>query len=215
MKNLFAMILFALIVGCPTNKPDPISTQIKNNCEIKQELLARTNGALSLPASGKVVVESHLVTKQDAITWPKFSTDGIEAHLARGCAAVKGRSLASTCDSVYPKSFMKVWTPSESGHIGQGSVGENKPDAECEMWGMNMYWTAASKPKMGEKFILKANGKAVVACAGYETGPGGKDFIAGAQPEVHYYLGTGNESTFSALGRAVDQSLPYGPLECL
>ena len=58
-----------------------------------------------------------------------------------------------------------------------------------------------------------ANGRAVVAAAGYETGPGSNTAIGGVSEEIHDYLGTEHRDALQ-LGFAVDQDLPLGPIDC-
>jgi hypothetical protein len=52
-----------------------------------------------------------------------------------------------------------------------------------------------------------------VVAAGYENGPGDLSRIGGVAEEVHDHLGTGHLDHFT-LGVAVDQSLPFGPIDC-
>lgn len=53
----------------------------------------------------------------------------------------------------------------------------------------------------------------IVAAAGYETGPGNLEHIAGTPEESHRYLGTGHLDTMT-VGFAEDQTLPLGPILC-
>ena len=85
----------------------------------------------------------------------------------------------------------------------------------AEAWYVCMYWKGAHKPKPGTKYLVvnPVTGKAVVAAAGYEAGPGDKDKIGGAVEEIHHELGTAHGSTLT-FGELTDQSLPFGPVEC-
>jgi uncharacterized cupin superfamily protein len=75
-----------------------------------------------------------------------------------------------------------------------------------------MYWS--DRPAGGTRMILRtADGRAVVASAGWETGPGNLDHIAGTTEEVHFYLGTGHLDEMT-VGFAVDDTLPLGPIVC-
>ena len=76
-----------------------------------------------------------------------------------------------------------------------------------------MMW--ASRPPAGTRMIVRdpATGRAVVAAAGFETGPGNLDHVGGVPEEVHRYLATGHLDELE-LGFAVDPSLPYGPIDC-
>ena len=76
---------------------------------------------------------------------------------------------------------------------------------------MNMMW--AQRPAPGTRVILRANGRAVVAAAGFETGPGELDVIGGATEEIHRYLGTVHRDVIE-VGFAADQALPFGPITC-
>jgi len=58
-----------------------------------------------------------------------------------------------------------------------------------------------------------ANGRAVVAAAGFETGPGSNTAVAGVTEEIHDYLGTGHRDDLE-VGFAADDTLPYGPIIC-
>ena len=57
------------------------------------------------------------------------------------------------------------------------------------------------------------NGKAVVAAGGYETGPTEERDIGGVAEEIHHYLGTSHRQVLE-IGFAVDQTLPFGPIDC-
>ena len=101
-----------------------------------------------------------------------------------------------------------AWEP--GGEPGRGAHWDKlPPDAEC--WYVNMYW--ADRPAAGTRMIVQANGRAVVAAAGYETGPGNLDHIGGVTEEIHRYLDTVHISEMT-LGFAADQTLPLGPIEC-
>ena len=58
-----------------------------------------------------------------------------------------------------------------------------------------------------------ANGRAVVASAGWETGPGSNQRVAGVAEEVHDWLQS-NHLDDLEIGFALDQSLPLGPIAC-
>ena len=84
-----------------------------------------------------------------------------------------------------------------------------------EGWYVNMYWTAAARPAPGTKLLLRIPGpsRAVVAAAGFETGPGDLSMVGGTPEESHFYLGTVHGSTMQ-IGIATDQSIPFGPRVC-
>ena len=85
--------------------------------------------------------------------------------------------------------------------------------AVAEAFYVNMYWR--DRPTPGTTMIVRnpANGRAVVAAAGYETGPGANDAIGGVTEEIHDWLGTSHRDDLE-LGFAADPTLPFGPIEC-
>ena len=174
------------------------------DCTMTVETLVRIVGApLDLPATGPVVKEAHLVTTADGFgaAWPTSITDGIPAHYAT--------SFGLT-DFVMHRT--QPWAPMESSQFGQGASGAPLPPVD-EGWYVNMYW--ADRPPGGTRMIVRlpGGGPAVVAAAGYETGPGDPTHIAGVTEEVHFYLGTAHLDTLT-VGFAVDQTLPLGPIAC-
>lgn len=175
------------------------------NCTMAPKQIATQNqGTVTLPKSGKISSEDHLVTTGDTSflsSWPTSAKDHIQEHYN-----ITQTAIGHTYNHVNP------WTPAEGGgNRGGGSGG--KPPANAEPWVMNMYWTGAGKPAAGSKMIIKAGNKVVVAAAGYETGPSSAAFLLGAQEEVMQALGVSHESTVT-LGWAADQSLPFGPINC-
>jgi hypothetical protein len=195
----------------PEIKPVPVQ---QGKCELIEETLVLQNQVVKLPAIGRMPLESHLVAKEDKRTsWPKNQTEGISKHLEMSCALLKAKVPAADCNKAYQNPYAKLWTPSEGGHIGQGSGAI--PSLEQEMWSGNLYWTAKNKPKVGvnDKFLVCANAKCVVITMGFETGPGDKALLGGLQPESMYVLGADNRTPIT-LGRLKDQSLPLGPRTC-
>lgn len=170
------------------------------NCATKSETISlRNKGNVNLPATGKIVNESHLVTKEENFQ-PKNVKDGIQNHYQVTAKAI-GKNYNHT----------ESWTPAEGGgQVGSGSG--SRPPAASEPWVMNMYWR--SKPAEGTRVILKnpANGKTVVAVAGYETGPS-TSYLLGAQEETLQALGA-KTGTQIEVGFAKDQGLPLGPINC-
>lgn len=160
---------------------------------------------LRTPAIGPVVKEAHLVTVEEDFpaTWPSSSRDQIARHYA-----------LSAQTTGYVMSRTEAWAPAGEGGsmYGQGSTGRKVP-VEEEAWYVNMYWR--QRPAAGTRMIITnpANGRAVVAAAGYETGPGANTAIGGVTEEIHDYLGTSHRGTLM-LGFAEDQTLPYGPIDC-
>ncbi|MEQ1504516.1 MAG: hypothetical protein ABMB14_19920 [Myxococcota bacterium] len=167
-----------------------------------------TSGAgvfLATPTVGPVVLEAHLVTDADGFGggWPSSFTDGIGDHYA-----------ASEAASGYAMNRDQPWAPAGEGgsEYGQSAYGAPLP-VEDEAWYLNMYWR--DRPAPGTRLIVRnpANGRAVVAAGGYETGPGSNTAIAGVSEEVHDALGTGHLDDLE-IGFAADPTLPLGPIAC-
>ncbi len=162
---------------------------------------------LPTPVVGSVVKEAHLVTVDDDFggSWPTSFTDGIDAHYALSAAA-----------SGYSMERGEPWAPAGEGgsEFGQGSTGSPLPVVD-EAWYVNMYWASSTRPTRGTRMIITnpANGRSVVASAGWETGPGSTSRMGGASEEIHDALGTshGDELEFAF---AADQTLPFGPIVC-
>ena len=167
--------------------------------------------ALPMPATGKVVKEAHLVTVSDQADngstswWPASSTEFLTQHKAR-TAQQTGIEYTRT----------ESWAPAGEGgcEYGQGSTGRAVPD-EAEPWYICMYWKGDHKPAKGTRYLVvnPATGKTIVAAAGYETGPGDLSNIGGAVEEIHYLMGTSHKSVLT-FGELIDQSLPYGEIDC-
>lgn len=158
---------------------------------------------LATPTTGPVVKEAHLVTVDDAFGggWPTSFTDGIDAHYALSEAATG-----------YAMDRREPWAPAGEGGSRYGQAAYYVPlPVEDEAWYVNMYWR--QRPAPGTRMLLSANGRTVVAAAGYETGPGSNTAVAGASEEIHHYLGTSHLSEIT-LGFAADQALPLGPIDC-
>jgi hypothetical protein len=164
------------------------------------------NPVLTLPATGPVVKEAHLVTVAESFpnTWPAASRDGIENHYTLSESA-SGYTMARTED----------WAPAGEGgsEYGQGSTGSKVPVLD-EAFYITMYWR--QRPPEGTRMIVfnPTNGKAVVASAGWETGPGSNTAVAGVSEEIHHHLGTVHRSTLT-VGFAENEALPLGPVECM
>jgi len=205
--------LFILLAGCADHPVKFPTGSLNVNCELVQEDIVLRNQKVTLPASGKFVLESHLVTKADEfLGYPKTITESIEDHLARSCYILRAIApgTSASCGEVYATKYHRQWTPSESGEIGQGSVGSLKPTVLEEMFSGNMYWT--SRPYPGTKFLACTN-QCVVVAVGYETGPRSKKYLGGFQGEVHWFLGANSNSSVY-WGRLKDQTINLGPVTC-
>lgn len=183
------------------------SEMATGRCDVREEdiLLRNRTEPLRLPATGPVVLEAHLVTDEEtfpASGWPQSFTDGIERHYE-----------LSQARTGYVMTRGEPWAPAGEGGSMYGQGSSSKPPVDAEAWYVNMYWT--TRPANGTRMIVTnpANGRSVVAAAGYETGPGANTAIGGVAEEVHHYLGTVHRSDLT-LGFAVDQTLPFGPISC-
>jgi hypothetical protein len=163
------------------------------------------NPILTLPATGPVVKEAHLVTVDEnfASTWPASNREGLDAHYT-----------LSENASGYVMSRTEDWAPAGEGgsEYGQGSTGQKVPVLD-EAFYITMHWR--QRPAGGTRMIVKnpANGKAMVASAGYETGPGSSTAIAGVSEEIHDHLGTSHLSVLT-VGFAENEALALGPVTC-
>lgn len=160
---------------------------------------------LELPTVGPVVKEAHLVTDEDDFGggWPSSFTDGIGDHYT-----------LSQAESGYSMPRAEPWAPAGEGgsRYGQSATTVPLPVLD-EAWYITMNWK--DRPAKGTRMIVRnpATGKAVVASAGWETGPGSNTAVAGVSEEIHHYLGTGHLDDLE-IGFASDQSQPLGPVTC-
>jgi len=177
------------------------------DCEMLTGVLERISGPdLDMPATGPIVMEAHLVTVDDGYgtegggDWPQSIDENIDSHYALSQDAVN-----------FVMHRTQSWAPRESSEYGQAAYYHKLP-VEDEGWYVNMYWS--ERPDAGTRMIVQApDGRAVVAAAGYETGPGDPDHIGGVTEEIHHYLGTGHLDELT-LGFAADEDLPLGPISC-
>lgn len=160
---------------------------------------------LAMPATGKIVLEAHLVTQAEPPPYPTSFTDELVAH---------GTLSQATTGFVMHRT--QPWAPLEGGTFyGAGIGSPTLFPVEHEGWYVNMYWTSAARPARGTRMILRQPGssRAVVVAAGYETGPGDLTWVGGTPEETHFYMSTTHGSVLT-LGIATDQSLPFGPRVC-
>ncbi len=175
-------------------------------CAMSGEAIERIgeDGPYLMPATGPVVLEAHLVTAEEFTddSWPQSFTDGIAAHYQ-----------LSQQRSGYLMDRSEPWCPccEPANEYGQGS--SVRPPVEAETFYLNMRWAKA--PARGERYLVYngLTGRAVVAAAGYENGPGDLSRIGGSSEEIHHHLGTGHLSVLT-FAVAADQTLPYGPIDC-
>lgn len=224
----WTLTLFLVVnVACSGEKSDSKDNKEIDLCEdvsitIEHAFSNSSNNwsrSITLPLFGKFVEESHYATTKDSFlntNFPINQTENIDAHLQRSYEIYQQFDPNATFNELYKNSWNKVWTPSEGGENGQGSIGNSqltllKP--EHEIWFMTMMWKKGTKPKPGTKFILSANKKSVVVVAGFETGPSSEDFIGGVTCEVHRWLKTNNQSMIK-VSYPIDQNITVGPITC-
>lgn len=197
-------------VGSPVTTPSPVAVK---PCDTVPGVLKRAHGAwkdeLKFPTSGKMYVESHLATTEDKAL-------DIQAHLKRSCDLLKPYdSTLTTCTTVFTSGDgSRSFTPAEGGgNVGQGSVSK-KPGPGEEMYSGNFMYASGTEPRPGEKWLISGNGKYFALSVGWETGPGDQKILGGLQKEVHWHLGTDNDSKITVYGKLKDQSLALGPVKC-
>ncbi len=177
-------------------------------CGMQTGVMPRVNdqgNSLAMPATGKIVVEAHLVTQEEPQPYPATFTDELEAHHA-----------LSQSRTGFVMHRAQSWAPLEGGSFYGAGIGSPTlfPVAD-EGWYVNMYWTSTARPARGTRMIFRQPGgsRAVVVSAGYETGPGDLTWVGGTPEETHFYMGTVHGSILT-LGLATDQTLPLGPRVC-
>jgi len=199
-----------------TTPPPPPSTGVCTVVETQLEMVwsscahddcTSVNGRrfLSLPTTGPVVKEAHLVTLDEDFPsgWPAASRDGIARHY---------QMSEDTTD--YLMNRTESWAPAgEGGSLyGQGATSAPLP-IEDEAWYITMYWK--SRPPAGTRMVVRnpLSGRAVIASAGWETGPGANTAVAGVSEEIHHFLGTSHLDDLT-IGFAANDNLPLGPISC-
>ncbi|MEO0778137.1 MAG: hypothetical protein AAF146_16335, partial [Bacteroidota bacterium] len=175
---------------------------------------------LVLPARGYFAQESHYLTNADELasgaSFPQDVGEGIEAHLERSLLLYQQYAPETSLADLYPNEWQRSWTPSEMGAIGQGSIGRRQLEIlepATELWLLAMMWERGQRPAVGTLFLVRANNRAVVVVAGYETGPGPERYLGGLTPEVHHWLGT-NAHRPIEIYRLPDGNFPVGPVHC-
>ncbi|MBQ9394850.1 MAG: hypothetical protein IJU23_04965 [Proteobacteria bacterium] len=189
-------------------------------CGMVQKTMPRHNDdiPLQMPVTGPVGRESHLVTTYDQTAhggsswWPSdaWDADSLAIHKK------KTKELFGDYISYTSSEGDNKWCSVNSkGQAGHPSCAHALPP-KAEAWDVNMYWL--NRPAEGTFYLVfnPANGKAVIAAAGYETGPGAKTQMGGAVPEIHNYFGTQHKSIM-LFGELKNQNLTeddYGPIDC-
>ncbi len=188
-------------------------------CGMVQKIMERTNDStpLQMPVVGKVGRESHLATTYDQQVhggdkwWPKdaYDQDSLKIH--------KNHTIEMYGDVISygnHEGDNKWCSCNGSGQCGHASYGKALPP-DAEAWDVNMYWKKSTKPPAGTRYLVfnPLNGRAVVAAAGYETGPRNPESMGGAVPEIHNYFGTQNGYAL-VFGELKNQDYAYGPIDC-
>ena len=178
----------------------------RGDCTVNQQTIELKWGQQQLPATGPVVREAHLVTAEQSFSeegWPQGYRDGVSEHIRK--SSERTGFIATRRDG---------WCPEGEGgcHWGEGS--SIRPPIAHEAWYICLYWK--TQPPPGSRMIVTnpANGRSVVAIAGYETGPGHAHGIAGVVEEVHTVLGSDHRDELT-FGFARDQTLAPGPIDCV
>ena len=224
-RLLLAVLGLAYVVaGCakPPRVVPPVAKRTARSCAVSVLTIERHgNGwedTITLPATGRFATEPHLAAREDAFgkePFPKTVVEGIEPHLGRSCAKLQPLGARPDCSDVYLSEELRAFMPgSDDGAIGQGARGTHKPSADEEMWLIDMAFAPGHRARAGQRWLLSANGRSLVAIAGYEARPVLWKYLGGAQAELHWYLGTDEDSQVTVLGPLKDQSLAPGPIVC-
>jgi hypothetical protein len=200
----------------------PIATRKARTCEVVSHVIERRGhgweDTTALPATGRFAVEAHLAAREDVFgkeLFPKTGAEGIEPHLQRSCAKLQPLGARPDCSDVYLSQDLRQFMPgSDDARIGQGAAGNHKPSADEEMWLVDVPFAPGHRARAGQRWLVSANGRSVVAIVGYEARPLLWQYLAGAPPELHWYLGTDDESKITLSGPLKDQSLAPGPIVC-
>ncbi len=158
--------------------------------------------SVNTPSIGPVAKEAHLRTIEDGEdNAPQHRTDKLAVHYAHSQNASGLRTKRT-----------EPWAESAHGRRGIGATGNLIPALD-ETWYVNMYWR--NRPAPGTRMLVlnPANGRAVVASGGYETGPRSSRSLGGASEEIHAVLGSQHRQPL-LMGFLEDQSLPLGPIRC-
>ena len=223
---LYVFAAFLTLFGCEKaakSEFEPKPIQI-SRCESEKMSIkhvgpkGKWERVVELPSRGKFVAECHYVSTSDVHMKksPISTFDGIALHLENECKIYQSQVGKIDCEKLFKDKWDQCWTPSEGGEIGVGAIGfewqKKNLKHEQEIWGMNMMWERPPKP--GTKFLVCNGDKCVVAYAGHETGPGSQEFLGGISSATQFYLNATNETELS-ISYLKDQSLDFGPIECL
>ena len=191
-----------------------------SKCGMVQKVMQRRNDdkPLPMPVVGRVGRESHLVTTYDqeqhggSSWWPSDAWDSKSLKIHKDhTIKMYGEEIISYGNHEGDNKWCGCNSKGQCGHASYGKA--LPPDAEA--WDVNMNWKKETKPAPGTRYLAlnPKNGKAVVAAAGYETGPGRQVSMGGAVPEIHNYFGT-SDGHAMLFGELKNQDFAYGPIDC-
>jgi hypothetical protein len=209
------LVFFALLIlsGFAEVKKDHSKNIESGKCKTVSKEYEMQYGKITLPATGKIVEESHYLTTSDP-NKVKCNDCLIEDHLANSCFELKKIGLCSDIYSFYKSKWQKEWTPAEGGgEIGIGATTKWRPTVTDEMWQGNLYFKKL--PPLGTKFIFTnvKNSKSVIVHMGYELGPNKKHGIAGLTTEAFRYLQL-DQNSLVTIGYIENQEIGLGPINC-
>jgi hypothetical protein len=221
------VVVFGLayaVASCakPPRVVPPVAKRIARSCAVSPLTIERHGNGwedkITPPATGRFAMEPHLVAREDVFgkeSFPKTVTEGIEPHLRRSCAKLQPLGARPDCSDVYLSPELQQFMPgNDDAAIGQGAKGTHKPSADEEMWLIDMAFAPGHRARAGQRWLVSANGRSVVAVVGYEARPLLWKFLGGAPAELHWYLGSDEDSQITLLGPLKDQSLAPGPIVC-
>lgn len=225
-RRLVVVVLGLAYVVASCAKPPrvvpPVAKRKARSCEVSPLTIERHGNGwedkITLPATGRFAMEPHLAAREDVFgkePFPKTVAEGIVPHLARSCAKLQPLGAQPDCSDVYLSPELHQFMPgNDDAAIGQGARGTHKPSADEEMWLIDMAFAPGHRAHAGQRWLLSANGRSVVGIAGDEARPLLWKFLGGAPAELHWYLGSDEETQITLLGPLKDQSLAPGPIVC-
>jgi hypothetical protein len=221
MKQWLLIVIFALLVMVLVSALTIQAKEDYSACAVKPHKVMHAykdwEREVLYPTTGRFVMESHYVTNNDLFPNGRLfavrGDENIEKHLNSACLLLQSANLP--CYK-YINSWEQVWTPAESGHIGQGARGSLQTRALSpwdEMWMGTQMWATGEMPEPGTKYLLQANGRSVVVQFGWERGPSSQKYLGGLTVETHKYLKT-NSNALIKIGLLADQNILTGPINC-
>jgi hypothetical protein len=213
---------FASCAKPPPRVVPPVTKRVARSCAVSVLTVERHGDGwedtVTLPATGRFAMEPHLAAREDVFgkeAFPKTVTEGIQAHLGRSCGKLQRLGARPDCSDVYLTEPLQQFMPgTDDGAVGQGAPRTHKPSADEEMWLIDMAFATGHRAHAGQRWLVSFNRRSLVVVAGYEARPVLWKFLGGAPAEVHWYLGSDEDSQITLLGPLRDQSLAPGPIVC-